>query len=139
MRSLATSLARLRSLPPLATSRRVRPLNCAVTEPPPPPEEEDHAEFRRGLQLFEAGKVGEATDAFAAAAQAGSAGGNYFLALGYDGLLGENAAGEPWVEPNPARAFRCYERAARCARHCVCAPHARPFNHSHMSSRGPVQ
>ena len=37
----------------------------------------------------------------AAGAAAGSAGGNYFLALAYDGLLGENAAGEPWVKPNP--------------------------------------
>lgn len=61
--------------------------------------------------LMEADKVGDAIDAFATAAAAGSAGGNFFLALGYDGLLGDNAAGEPWVELNPEAAFRCYERA----------------------------
>lgn len=57
------------------------------------------------------GKVAEAIDAFAAAAANGSAGGNYFLGLAYDGLLGENAAGEPWVEPDAEAAFRRYQRA----------------------------
>ena len=72
---------------------------------------DEHPEFERGMSLMDSGKVGEAIDAFAAAAAHGSAGGNYFLALAYDNLLGENAAGEPWVEPDAQAAFRCYQRA----------------------------
>ena len=87
-------------------------LLCTATDPPPPPNvEEEHPEFERGMALMEGERVAEAIDAFAAAAKAGSAGGNFFLGLAYDDLLGENAAGEPWVEPNAEAAFRCYERA----------------------------
>lgn len=70
------------------------------------------AEYRRGLELLEASRVPAAAEAFASAAADGSAGGNYFLALGYDGLLGDNAEGEPWLEINKDAAFRCYSRAA---------------------------
>ena len=46
------------------------------------------------------------------AAQHGHAGGNFYLGLAYDNLIGRNARGEPPVQPDQAAAFRCYERAA---------------------------
>ena len=38
--------------------------------------------------------------------------GNFHLGLAYDGLLGRNARDELPIEPDPAAAARCYERAA---------------------------
>lgn len=68
--------------------------------------------YERALGLMDEGRVGSAIDVFAEAAKAGSAGGNFFLGLAYDGLLGKNADGDLWVEPDAPAAFRCYTRAA---------------------------
>ena len=106
-RSLTTA-----TRPLLASTAMKAPVRafCAGAEAPTPIVE--HPEFERGLVLFEKECVGEAIDSFSTAAAAGSPGGNFFLALGYDGLLGENAEGEPWIDINAEAAFRCYERAA---------------------------
>lgn len=69
-------------------------------------------ELEAGLALLDEGRTGPAIDRFALAAQGGSPEGNFFLGLAYDGLLGEDSRGEPWVEPDAGAAFRCYTRAA---------------------------
>ena len=61
---------------------------------------------------YESGKLAAAVEGFAGAAEAGSAEGNFWLGLSYDGLIGRNAAGELPVEKDPAAAARCYRRAA---------------------------
>jgi len=103
-----------------ASQLRPRHLSSSVV-PPPPPESpptsaaasEPGAEtLERALALLDEGRVGTAIDFFAEAAKAGSSGGNFFLGLAYDGLLGENANGELWVTPDPAAGFRCYTRAS---------------------------
>ena len=70
------------------------------------------SEFDRGVALLDGGNVAAAVGAFQEAARLGDAGGNFYLGLAYDDLIGHNARGEPPVEPDPAAAFRCYERAA---------------------------
>ncbi|KAL1530577.1 hypothetical protein AB1Y20_001477 [Prymnesium parvum] len=70
----------------------------------------DHVQ--RGLTLLEEGDPAKAVGQFTLAARAGSADGNFYLALAYDNLLGVNARGEPIVEPSPEAAYRCYLRAA---------------------------
>jgi len=89
-----------------------RDLSVSATPPPTPAVDDEHPEFARGMTLIDSGHMADAIDAFATAASSGSPGGNFFLALAYDNLLGENAAGDPWVEPDPEAAFRCYKRAA---------------------------
>lgn len=110
------SLSTRRALPPIAPLAQTRAASSASPAAPPPseaPSSEPGAEaYERALGLMDEGRVGTAIDLFAEAAKAGSAGGNFFLGLAYDGLLGENADGELWVDPDPSAAFRCYTRAA---------------------------
>ena len=70
------------------------------------------AELDQGLQMLEEGDPASAVEAFKRAAASGSSGGNFYLGLAYDDLLGSNARGEPVVEPSAEAAFRCYCRAA---------------------------
>jgi hypothetical protein len=105
-----------RLLPAARSVRLPRLLSSAAAPAPPgplPPGSEPGRErLERGLELMDSERVGEAIDEFARAAKAGSPGGNFFLGLAYDGLLGENASGEPHVELDAGAAFRCYKRAA---------------------------
>ena len=103
---------------PLVFAPRLVATAAAPPPSPPPPAANERAEadaeqaFEQALAQMDAGRVGDAIDGFASAARAGSAGANFFLGLAYDGLLGENALGEPHVEVDPSAAARCYQRAA---------------------------
>jgi len=68
--------------------------------------------YERALTQLDEGRLGLAVDSFAEAAKIGHAGANFHLGLAYDGLIGRDAEDEHPVEPNPAAAARCYERAA---------------------------
>ena len=68
--------------------------------------------YKEGLVQLEDGTLAEAVNLFAKAAEVGHAGGNFYLGLAYDGLLGEDVRGEPPVAGDSEAAARCYLRAA---------------------------
>ena len=68
--------------------------------------------YESGLMHLDENRLSKAIDDFAQAASLGSAGGNFHLGMAYDGLIGRDAADELPLEPDPAAAARCYERAA---------------------------
>jgi len=64
--------------------------------------------FQEGLIHLENTRFSSAITSFAASAKLGSADGNFFLGLAYDGLLNNEDA----LDPDPTAAYRCYTRAA---------------------------
>ena len=58
--------------------------------------------YARGLKHLEEHRLEVAIADFAEAASLGSAGGNFHLALAYDGLLGRDARDQYPIEPDPA-------------------------------------
>ena len=92
-----------RAAAPLAAASRRRVLSTAMA---------GATDFEKGAELLDRGKIGAAIEFFAKAGESGHADGNFFLGLGYDGLLGEDASGELPLDVDEAAAVRCYRRAA---------------------------
>lgn len=97
--------------PPLAALAMRRSLPLSTSPQVDGHEVAGEKTYEEGLEQLDVMRLAEAVKLFAKAAEAGHAGGNFYLGLAYDGLLGEDARGEPPVEGDPEAAARCYLRA----------------------------